>query len=193
MGGVTLNSLEQDSLALARHIVDVIVDQKGEDVVLIDIRDISILADCFVIGGVTSTRHTKAIIEDIRKGIKDTFSIRPILIEGEADSGWVLMDYGNVIVHLFTPEMRAYYDLEGLWVDAIDVWQRAERVFPDNSAVYYNLGLAYEALGRYDEAEDYYGKANLLNGKKLYRAAVKKISEGRRKKIKHLQSGKISE
>jgi ribosome-associated protein len=102
-------------LALARHIVDVIVDQKGEDVVLLDIQDISILADCFVIGGVTSTRHAKAIIEDIKKRTQEAFDVKPFHIEGEADSGWVLMDYGSVVVHLFMPEMRAYYDLEGLW------------------------------------------------------------------------------
>ena len=100
---------------MARHIVDVIADQKGEDVVLLDIRDVSILADYFVIGGVTSTRQAKAIIEDVKKRTRQTFDVRPFHIEGETNTGWVLMDYGSVIVHLFTPTMRAYYDLEGLW------------------------------------------------------------------------------
>jgi len=112
-GGVALDSLE-----LARHIVEVIADQKGEDVLLLDIQEISILADYFVIGGVTSTRQAEAVIEDIKQGTKGTFDVRPLHIEGEADTGWVLMDYGSVVVHLFTPEMRAYYDLEGLWQDA---------------------------------------------------------------------------
>ena len=109
-GGVALDSLE-----LARHIVEVIADQKGEDVLLLDIQEISVLADYFVIGGVTTTRQAKAVIEDIKQGTKGTFDVRPLHIEGEADTGWVLMDYGSVVVHLFTPEMRAYYDLEGLW------------------------------------------------------------------------------
>ena len=112
-GGVALDSLE-----LARHIVEVIADQKGEDVLLLDIQEISILADYFVIGGVTSTRQAKTVIEDIKQGTKGTFDVRPLHIEGEADTGWVLMDYGSVVVHLFTPEMRAYYDLEGLWLNA---------------------------------------------------------------------------
>lgn len=103
-------------MELARHIVDVIADQKGEDVVLLDIREISILADYFVIGSVNSTRQARAVIDEIKQETKE-LGVRPLHIEGEADCGWVLMDYGSVIVHLFTPEMRAYYDLEGLWRD----------------------------------------------------------------------------
>jgi len=111
-GGTILDSLE-----LARHIVGLIADQKGEDVLLLDIRDISILADYFVIGSATSERQAKAVVEDVKQKVKGTFDVRPLHVEGEPASGWVLMDYGSVIVHLFTPEMRAYYDLEGLWRD----------------------------------------------------------------------------
>jgi ribosome-associated protein len=107
-----------DSLELARHIVDVIADKKGEDVVLLDIRDISILADYFIIGSVTSERQAKAVIEDIRQEAKRVFGARPLHVEGEPASGWVLMDYGGVVIHLFTPETRAYYDLESLWREA---------------------------------------------------------------------------
>jgi len=95
--------------------VEVIADKKGEDLLLLDIRDISILADYFVIGSTTSERQARAIIEDIKQETKQAFDVRPLNIEGEAATGWVLMDYGGVVVHLFTPEMRAYYDLEGLW------------------------------------------------------------------------------
>jgi ribosome-associated protein len=115
MGGGVLNSTELDSLELARHIVDVIADQKGEDILLLDIQDVSILADYFVIGGVIAERQAKAVVEDVKQGVKETYGIRPLSIEGEAADGWVLMDFGSVIVHLFTPEMRTYYDLEGLW------------------------------------------------------------------------------
>jgi ribosome-associated protein len=95
--------------------VDAIADQKGEDILLLDIQDVSILADYFVIGGVITPRQAKAVIEDVKQGVKEAYGIRPLSIEGEAADGWVLMDFGSVIVHLFTPEMRAYYDLEGLW------------------------------------------------------------------------------
>ncbi|MFQ6100105.1 MAG: ribosome silencing factor [Anaerolineae bacterium] len=110
--GGSLNSLE-----LARRIVELIADKKGEDVLLLDIRDISILADYFVIGSTTSERQAKAIVEDVRQEAKEAFDVRPLHIEGEPTSGWILMDYGSVVVHLFTPEMRAYYDLEALWRD----------------------------------------------------------------------------
>jgi ribosome-associated protein len=97
--------------------VEVIADKKGEDVLLLDIQDISILADYFVIGSTTSRRQAKAILEDVKQEAKQAFNIRPLHIEGKATTGWVLMDYGSVVVHLFTPEMRAYYNLEGLWRD----------------------------------------------------------------------------
>lgn len=97
--------------------MEVIADKKGEDILLLDIRYISILADYFVIGSTTSVRQAKAIIEGIKQETKQTFDIRPLHVEGESAVGWILMDYGSVVVHLFTPEMRAYYDLEGLWRD----------------------------------------------------------------------------
>ena len=104
-----------DQLELARHIVEVVADKQGEDVLLLDIREVSILADYFVIGSATSQRQAKAIIEGIKQEAKQTFDARPLHIDGEAATGWILMDYGGVVVHLFTPEVRAYYNLEGLW------------------------------------------------------------------------------
>ncbi len=95
--------------------MEVIADKKGEDVLLLDIRDISILADYFVVGSVTSERQAKAIIEGVKQETKQAFDVRPLHVEGESATGWVLMDYGDVVVHLFAPEVRAYYDLEGLW------------------------------------------------------------------------------
>ena len=92
-----------------------IVDKKGEDVLLLDIQEVSILADYFVIATTTSDRQADAIVDSIRQELKQAFDVRPLHVEGEAADGWVLMDYSGVIVHLFAPEMRTYYDLEGLW------------------------------------------------------------------------------
>jgi ribosome-associated protein len=107
-----------DTLELARNIVDVIADQKGENIVLLDIQGVSILADYFVIASATSERQMGAIIEDVRLKAKQVLDARLLHVEGEPASGWILMDYGSVVVHLFTPERRAYYDLEGLWREA---------------------------------------------------------------------------
>lgn len=114
---IELRRLPLDTLELARNIAEAIADKKGEDILILDIRDISILADYFVIGSTTSKRQAKAIVEGVKQEIKQAFDVRPSHIEGEPASGWVLMDYGDVVVHLFAEEVRAYYDLEGLWQD----------------------------------------------------------------------------
>jgi len=105
-------------MELARRIVDEMADKKGDDILLLDISDVTILADYFVIGTAVSKRQTKAMVDGILQATKDDFDIRPWRVEGEAESGWILMDYGDVVVHLFAPEARAYYDLEGFWKEA---------------------------------------------------------------------------
>ncbi len=110
--------MTMDSLELARFIADVIADQKGENVVLLDIREISILADYFVIGSTTSERQAKAILDDVRTKAKQTLGGRLLHAEGDPEHRWILLDYGDVVVHLFSQDMREYYDLEGLWNEA---------------------------------------------------------------------------
>lgn len=102
---------------LARLIVDAIADKHGDDIVVLDLRTISLIADYFVISSADTDRQIHAITEEVLARAKE-HGIRPLHIEGEADSGWVLMDYGGVIVHFFAPETRAYYALEELWKDA---------------------------------------------------------------------------
>jgi ribosome-associated protein len=103
---------------LARTIVNLASDKKGENIVLMDMRQTSPVTDFFVIISGGSDRQLKAIIEHIEQELKDSYSVRPWHVDGEADGGWVLMDYGDVVVHAFLPETRAYYDLEGLWREA---------------------------------------------------------------------------
>lgn len=76
------------------------------------------ITDFFVILSGTSERQLKAIIDHIEQEIKENHQVRPWRVEGMAVNGWVLMDYGDVVVHVFLPEKRAYYDLEGLWREA---------------------------------------------------------------------------
>jgi len=102
---------------LARKIVEAVTDKKGFDVVVLDIRPVSLLADYFVIASSATERQTKAILEEVVSTMEELGS-PPLHIEGEPNSGWVLIDHGDVIVHLFTPEMRQYYQLEELWSDA---------------------------------------------------------------------------
>ncbi|RPI95074.1 MAG: ribosome silencing factor [Chloroflexi bacterium] len=107
-----------EPVELARIIVDLASDKKGEDIVLMDMRPVSPMADFFVIVSGTSGRQLKAIIDHIGQEVKETHHIRPWRVEGEPNNGWVLIDFGDVVVHVFLPEKRAYYDLEGLWREA---------------------------------------------------------------------------
>jgi ribosome-associated protein len=96
-------------------VVDIVEEKLGEDILLLDIRELSLFADFFVICNGTSERQLKALVEGVRETVKNELDILPHHIEGEPASGWVLLDFIDVIVHIFTPELRAYYDLEGLW------------------------------------------------------------------------------
>jgi ribosome-associated protein len=73
------------------------------------------MADFLILCSGNSDRQLKALAEYVRTGVKEKFDTLPFSSEGTAESGWILMDYGDVIVHLFLEEIRDYYDLEGLW------------------------------------------------------------------------------
>mgnify|MGYP001337749378 CR=1 FL=1 len=82
-----------------------------------DIKENSIIADYFVICSGTSIRMVNALMVDVRDEVKKEFGINPRL-EGEAQAGWMLADYGSVILHIFSPDRREYYSLEELWAEA---------------------------------------------------------------------------
>ncbi|MGI8824592.1 MAG: ribosome silencing factor [Chloroflexota bacterium] len=108
---------EYDAVALARDIVDVAADKKASDVTLMDLRSVTTLADCFVIATGTSARQIGAISNAVIERMDDE-GIRLFAMEGRPDDGWILLDYGQIIVHVFGPRERAYYDLERRWVEA---------------------------------------------------------------------------
>lgn len=99
---------------LARTIVDLLSDRQAEDIVLLDISKVSTIADYFVIATATSTRQMDAIADSLSETLRQD-GVRPRIREGTADSGWLLVDYGDVIIHLFSPETRTFYNLESLW------------------------------------------------------------------------------
>ncbi len=107
-----------DSLEFARHIVNVVEDKKAENIVLLDLRPDTVIADFFIICNGTSDRQLRALSDYVREAVKENYSRLPFSVEGTPESGWVLMDYGNIVVHLFMEEKRRYYDLEGLWRSA---------------------------------------------------------------------------
>jgi ribosome-associated protein len=108
---------EYDALSVAREIVDVAVDRKAGDVTLIDIAQATTFADCFVIATGTSDRQIGAVRRAVEERM-DELGIPLLHAEGLPSDGWVLLDYGQIVVHVFGPEQRAYYDLERRWKDA---------------------------------------------------------------------------
>lgn len=91
---------------------------KGLEIIQLDLRGLTSVADYFVICTGRSERQVKAIHDRIHQGMKHEHGTLPTRVEGLTQSEWVLMDYADVIVHLFTPELRDYYRLEQLWAEA---------------------------------------------------------------------------
>ncbi|MEM6782106.1 MAG: ribosome silencing factor [Bacteroidota bacterium] len=98
--------------------VEAMLDKKAEDVTVLDLRGVSGVADFFVIGTGTSDTQIKAIADGVRMSIKEANGELPWHREGYQSLVWVLLDYVDVVVHVFTAEKRAFYDLERLWGDA---------------------------------------------------------------------------
>ena len=91
---------------------------QAEDIVVLDLRGISTIADFFVICTGTSTPHLKAILRDVRAKTEESIGEKPRSSEGDAESQWLVIDYVDVIVHIFHQEKRHLYSLEDLWSDA---------------------------------------------------------------------------
>jgi len=122
VAGTTLDDSESgEALELARRIVELASDKQASDIVLLDIRGISPIADYFVICSAGSERQTSAIQRDLREKLLEEFGRKPLNSEGATDSGWLLLDYGDVIVHVFSPEQREFYKLEELWEAATPI------------------------------------------------------------------------
>lgn len=113
MSEVTSNS--GAALNLAHSIIDLLDSKKGQNILLLDMSEISSFTDYFVICTGGSTRTLKALSDEVRTQLKNVHASTPHHIEGDADSGWILHDYGYVILHLFSESLRHYYRLEDLW------------------------------------------------------------------------------
>ena len=90
----------------------------GEDTVIIDVGQVLAITDAFVITSGRNSRQVKTIAEEVEARLKADAGITPLRIEGLGDSQWVLLDYGDLVIHVFLDETREFYDLERLWSDA---------------------------------------------------------------------------
>ena len=106
-------------LEKVKEIVRILDNKKAKDIKAIEIIEHSIVADYFVIVSGTSNTHVKSLVDEVEFEMKQK-GVEPYHIEGKA-TGWILMDFNDVIVHLFLSDMRDYYNLERLWADAAQV------------------------------------------------------------------------
>src|SRR5438067_11276377 len=100
---------------LCRELAD---NKKAEDIVILDVRDVSPVTDYFVIASGTSEPHLRAIMDEITDNLREHYHLRPKAIDGTLQTAWVVLDYFDVIVHIMRRDVRDRYDLEALWGDA---------------------------------------------------------------------------
>jgi ribosome-associated protein len=111
------NKRQPSSRARVLRCVNASLEKKAKDLIILNIKDISAFADYFIICSGTSDRQVRAIAAAIQEILKKA-EILPLGIEGEAAGQWILMDYDDVIIHIFLESVRTFYNLERLWSDA---------------------------------------------------------------------------
>ena len=112
------NPTTSDGLQLALAAARVAALNRGQDVTVLDLREVTPICDFFVIATGTSRRQLHAMSEEIDEKLETDLGDKRFGREGYDESRWILLDYGNVVIHLFDEETRKFYDLEGLWGDA---------------------------------------------------------------------------
>lgn len=111
---------EKSGVEVAKACAQIALDTKAEDVVLLDVKGISSFTDYFVIMSGRSTRHVQGLAEAIESELRSK-RVKASRAEGLQDGMWVLLDFDDVVVHIFYHDQREFYDLEGLWHDAVRI------------------------------------------------------------------------
>ncbi|NES64759.1 MAG: ribosome silencing factor [Okeania sp. SIO2D1] len=112
------NSEPDQTLELTSTIVNAALDRKGDNIVVIKVSEVSYLADYFIIITGYSNVQVRAIFQAIAQKVEQDRELYPLGVEGQNESSWILMDYGDVIVHILKPEEREFYNLEAFWSHA---------------------------------------------------------------------------
>lgn len=128
-----LTSSHPDSSIRAHIAGEAASEKKGEDIAVLHVGEIIAIVDEFVLVSASNTRQVRTIADAVEDALRDHDGSRPIGVEGRNDATWVLLDYGDVVVHVFLEETRAFYDLDRLWADAPRV-EIADRVLEEPQA-----------------------------------------------------------
>ena len=115
--------------------INAVLGKKAYELVVLDVRELTSVADAFIICSGRSNRQVSAIAEHIKQDLK-RHKIIPLSVEGSKEGHWILLDYGHVVIHVFYEPVRQIYDLEGLWVDAKRIRTRSmEKIMPNGMNV----------------------------------------------------------
>lgn len=107
----------KETFEIVKRVKEILDEKKGEDIDVLDISGVSVIADYFVVASAASLNQLNAMKDDLEEKLYKEFEMNPKDVEGSRGSTWILLDYGDFIVHLFTREDRAFYDLERIWKD----------------------------------------------------------------------------
>lgn len=99
-------------------LVETLIDKKGSNILLLDIREHAVFSDYFILCNGDNDRQIRALTDAVIEAARKNADLQPRSAEGEAETGWVLVDLGSIIIHLFSRDRRIYYNLEDLWGDA---------------------------------------------------------------------------
>jgi len=107
----------QDTRELLKLIAEALQEKKGSDIRILEVKDLTLITDYFVIASGSSRIQVQALARHVEEKLEE-HGVAPFRVEGFQEAQWILMDYGTVVVHVFLPEQREYYNLERLWGDA---------------------------------------------------------------------------
>ena len=116
-----------DRKDFVKKIAEILDSKKAEDISALDVRGLTSLADYFVIASANSETHAKALSDYVEEEIKKETGELPHHVEGRDYNRWVVLDYGDVIVHIMLPEVRDYYGIDWLWADAKPLLEKSEK------------------------------------------------------------------
>jgi ribosome-associated protein len=106
-----------ETLDIVKDITKILEDKKGEDIDVLDISEVSVIADYFVVASAANLPQLNAMKDELEERLYKDYHLDPKDVEGNRNSTWILLDYGDIIIHLFTREDRAFYNLERIWKD----------------------------------------------------------------------------
>ena len=118
LGVVMAKKINSELEKLLKLCEEIAYDRKAENIIRLDLSEVSAVSDYFILCTAASDPHIRAVAERIQRGVLEKLKVKPVHVDGSPESGWIIVDFGNVMVHVMTASSRDLYQLEELWNDA---------------------------------------------------------------------------